>query len=143
MFIAKQNELIVQLADTKEELEEKTKFYSDCVIEETDKEYKLFNGQILLPEEITQKNKERVAMLKMTPRDFLLACTQKLGIKWADLKALMETNEQVAIELQFCNFVYRGNALLDQLCGQFGVTSEQLDNLFKVANGEEIVVEDK
>ena len=143
MFIAKQNKLIVQLANTKEELEEKIKFCPNCVIEETDKEYKLSGGQILLPEEIEQKNKERVAMLKMTPRDFLLACTQKLGIKWADLKALMDTNEQVAIELQFCNFVYRGNPLLDRLCGQFGVTSEQLDNLFKVANGEEIAVEDK
>lgn len=137
MFIAKQNELIIQLADTKEELEEKIKFCPDCVIEETNKEYKLFEGQILLPEEITQKEKERIAMLKMTPRDFLLACTQKLGIKWTNLKTLMDTNEQVAIELQFCNFVYRGNPLLDQLCGQFGVTSEQLDELFKVANDEE------
>lgn len=141
MFIAKQNNLIVQLANTKEELEEKIKFYPNCVIEETNKEYKLFGGQILLPEEITQKNKERVAMLKMTPRDFLLACTQKLGIKWADLKALMNANEQVAIELQFCNFVYRSNPLLDKLCGQFGVTPEQLDNLFKAANGEEAAVE--
>lgn len=136
MFIAKQNGLIVQLANTKEELEEKIKFCPNCVIEETDKEYKLFGGQILLPEEIEQKNKERVAMLKMTPRDFLLACTQKLGIKWADLKALMDTNEQVSIELQFCNFVYRGNPLLDKFCSQFGVTPEQLDNLFKAANGE-------
>ena len=109
MFIAKQNNLIVQLANTKEELEEKIKFCPNCVIEETDKEYKLFGGQILSPEEIEQKNKERIAMLKMTPRDFLLACTQKLGIKWSKLKELMDTNAQVAIELQFCNFVYRGN----------------------------------
>lgn len=141
MFIAKQNKLIVQFANTREELEEKIKFYSNCVMEETDKEYKLFDGQILLPEKIEQKNKERIAMLKMTPGDFLLACTKKLGIKWADLKALMDANEQVAIELQFRNFVYRGNPLLDQLCGQFGVTSEQLDNLFKTANGEEAAVE--
>ena len=141
MFIAKQNGLIVQLANTKEELEEKIKFCPNCVIEETDKEYKLFGGQILLPEEIEQKNKERVAMLKMTPRDFLLACTQKLGIKWTDLKTLMDANDQVAIELQFCNHVYRGNPLLDQLAGQFGVTSEQLDNLFKVANGEVVTTE--
>lgn len=35
MFIAKQNNLIVQLANTKEELEEKIKFYPNCVIEET------------------------------------------------------------------------------------------------------------
>lgn len=27
--------------------------------------------------------------------------------------------------------VYRGNALLDQLCGQFDITTAQLDELFK------------
>ena len=43
----------------------------------------------------------------------------------------MNNNSQVAIELQFRNNVYRGNPLLDQLCGQFNVTSEQLDELFK------------
>lgn len=70
-------------------------------------------------------------MLKMTPRDFLLACTQKFGIEWSKLKELIDTNAQVAIELQFCNHVYRGNPLLDQLAGQFGVTPKQLDELFK------------
>ena len=138
MFIARQGDLIVQLADTKEELEKKVEFCPNCAIEETDVKYTMVGGKILTPEEVEQKEKERVAMLKMTPRDFLLACTQKLGIKWADLKALMDTNEQVAIELQFCNFVYRGNELLDKLCGNFGVTSGQLDNLYKAANGETV-----
>ena len=69
-------------------------------------------------------------MLKMTPRDFLLAITN-MGVEWTAIKALMDSNPQVAIELQFCNNVYRGNPLLDQLCGQFNVTSEQLDELFK------------
>ena len=76
-------------------------------------------------------------MLKMTPRDFLLAITN-MGVEWTAIKALMDSNPQVAIELQFCNHVYRGNPLLDQLAGQFGVTPEQLDNLFKVANGESV-----
>lgn len=84
--------------------------------------------------EQAQKEKARVAMLKMTPRDFLLAITS-MGIDWADIKALMAQNPQVEIELNYCRYVYRGNPLLDDLCGNFGVTPEQLDELFK-AKGE-------
>lgn len=76
------------------------------------------------------EEKKRVAMLRMTPRDFLLAITQ-MGVDFAKIKELMATNPQVEIELNYCNYVYRGNALLDQLCGQFGITPAQLDELFK------------
>ena len=76
------------------------------------------------------EEKKRVAMLKMTPRDFLLAITQ-MGVDFAKIKELMASNPQVEIELNYCNYVYRGNALLDQLCGQFGITTTQLDELFK------------
>lgn len=141
MFIARQGDLIIQSADTKAELEEKIKLCPNCTIEETDINYQNVAGEFVTPEVAEQKEKERVAMLKMTPRDFLLACIQQLGIEWSAIKALMDSNPQVAIELQFCNFVYRGNPLLDQLCGNFNVTSEQLDELFKKANGEETKVE--
>lgn len=141
MFIARQGDLIIQSADTKAELEEKIKLCPNCTIEETDINYQNVCGEFVTPEVAEQKEKERVAMLKMTPRDFLLACTQQFGIEWSAIKALMDSNPQVAIELQFCNFVYRGNPLLDQLCGNFNVTSEQLDELFKKANSEETKVE--
>ena len=81
-------------------------------------------------EEKELEEKKRVAMLKMTPRDFLLAITQ-MGVDFAKIKELMAANPQVEIELNYCNYVERGNALLDQLCGQFGVTTTQLDELFK------------
>lgn len=81
-------------------------------------------------EEKEQEEKKRVAMLKMTPRDFLLAITE-MGVDFAKIKELMTANPQVEIELNYCNFVYRGNALLNQLCGQFGITTTQLDELFK------------
>ena len=81
-------------------------------------------------EEKELEEKKRVAMLKMTPRDFLLAITQ-MGVDFAKIKELMASNPQVEIELNYCNYVYRGNALLDQLCGQFGITTTQLDDLFK------------
>ena len=81
-------------------------------------------------EEKELEEKKRVAMLRMTPRDFLLAITQ-MGVDFAKIKELMAANPQVEIELNYCNYVYRGNALLDQLCGQFGITTTQLDELFK------------
>lgn len=81
-------------------------------------------------EELAQKEKERIAMLKMTPRDFLLAVVD-MGVDYSKIKELIASNPQVEIELQYCNNVYRGNPLLDQLCGNFGVTAEQLDELFK------------
>lgn len=67
---------------------------------------------------LAERERERVAKLKMTPRDFLLAITS-MGIKWADIKALMAQNPQVEIELNYCQYVYRGNPLLDDLCGNF------------------------
>ena len=130
MFIAKQNDLIVLTGDSREALEKATLLMPNITIEETDIEYVNVGRKYVTPEVAIEKEKERVAMLKMTPRDFLLAITN-MGVEWTDIKALMDSNPQVAIELQFCNNVYRGNPLLDQLCGQFNVTSEQLDELFK------------
>ena len=130
MYIAKQNDLIVLTGDSREALEKATLLMPNITIEETDIEYVNVGGEYVTPEVAIEKEKERVAMLKMTPRDFLLAITN-MGVEWSAIKALMDNNPQVAIELQFCNNVYRGNPLLDQLCGQFNVTSEQLDELFK------------
>ena len=130
MYIAKQNDLIVLTGDSREALEKATLLMPNITIEETDIEYVNVGGKYVTPEVAIEKEKERVAMLKMTPRDFLLAITN-MGVEWTAIKALMDSNPQVAIELQFCNNVYRGNPLLDQLCGQFNVTSEQLDELLK------------
>ena len=130
MYIAKQNDLIVLTGDSREALEKATLLMPNITIEHTNIEYVNVGGKYVTPEVAIEKEKERVAMLKMTPRDFLLAITN-MGVEWTAIKALMDSNPQVAIELQFCNNVYRGNPLLDQLCGQFNVTSEQLDELFK------------
>lgn len=130
MYIARQNDLIILTGDSIEALEKATLLMPNITIEKTDIEYVNVGGEYVTPEVAIEKEKERVAMLKMTPRDFLLAITN-MGVEWTAIKALIDSNPQVAIELQFCNNVYRGNPLLDQLCGQFNITSEQLDELFK------------
>ncbi len=130
MFIAKQNDIIIQCATTRKALQELLKNIPNVTIEETDTKYQMYQGSVLTVDEVTQKEQEALAQLKMTPRDFLLAITE-MGVEWSSIKNLMAANPQVEIELQFCNHVYRGNPLLDQLCGNFNITTEQLDTLFK------------
>lgn len=90
--------------------------------------------------EQTQKEKERVAKLTCTKRVFALML-QELGITYTQLKALIATNEQAQLEWDLCVELERQNPLLDIMASQLGVTPEQLDGLFKYANGE-ITIED-
>jgi hypothetical protein len=77
-----------------------------------------------------EEEAKRIAMLKMTPLDFIKAL-EEVGVSYAQIKELCNTNEEVEKQLRFCNHVYRGNPLLDKLCGSFNVTTEQLNELFK------------
>ncbi len=80
-------------------------------------------------EELKLKEKERILNLKMTPRDFLLSIID-LGVSWNDIKQMLSQNPRAEIELNYCQFVYRGNPLLNELSGQFGISETQLDNIF-------------
>ena len=83
-----------------------------------------------------QKERERIAMLSCTKRDFALML-QELGIGYFTmLKPLIESNEQAQLEWELCERLFRFNPMLDVLAVQLGVTPEQLDGLFKYANGE-------
>ena len=76
------------------------------------------------------KEKERIGNLYLTPRDFLIAL-MGFGVKFSDVEALLAQNEQARLELNYCQYVYRGSPLLDALCGVFGLSSEQLDEIFE------------
>ena len=82
-----------------------------------------------------QKEKERIAHLTCTKRVFALML-QELGITYTMLKELIATNEQAQLEWDLCVELERKNPLLDVMALQLGVTSEQLDGLFRYANGE-------
>lgn len=86
-------------------------------------------------EELEQQKRERVSKLTCTKRVFALML-QELGITYTQLKALIATNEQAQLEWDLCVELQRSNPLLDVMAIQLGVTSEQLDGLFKYANGE-------
>ena len=82
----------------------------------------------------------RISKLTCTKRVFALML-QELGITYTMLKELIATNEQAQLEWDLCVELQRSNPLLDVMAMQLGITSEQLDGLFRYANGE-ISIED-
>lgn len=82
-----------------------------------------------------QKEQARIMEMRMTPLDFLKAIEQ-YGITYDMVKQFMEENPLVERELRFCQFVYRKHPMLNSL-EPYGITSEILNHIFKVANGEE------
>lgn len=86
-------------------------------------------------DEEAQKEKERIGKLTCTKRVFALML-QELGITYTQLKTLIATSEQAQLEWDLCVELERKNPLLDVMAAQLGITSAQLDGLFKYANGE-------
>lgn len=82
-----------------------------------------------------EKEKERVSHLTCTKR-VLALMLQQMGISYNQLKALISTNEQAQLEWDLCIELERCNPLLDIMGAQLGITPEQLDIMFKYANGE-------
>ena len=108
------------------------------VYDESEK-YIYQDNQIMLDPDFeakqAQAEKERIAMLTCTKRVFALML-QELGISYTMLKQLIATNEQAQLEWDLCVELQRSNPLLDVMAMQLGITAEQLDGLFRYANGE-------
>ena len=86
-------------------------------------------------DEIAKIEQERIKSLKMTKRVFALAL-QELGISYTKLKELIATNENAQLEWDLCIELDRSNPLLDTMAAQMNITSDQLDYIFRKANGE-------
>lgn len=86
-------------------------------------------------EEKDKLEEERISNLKCTKR-VLALMLQQLGISYTQLKELIATNEQAQLEWDLCVELERSNPLLDIMGQQLGITPEQIDNIFKFANGE-------
>ena len=109
-------------------------------IEETGLEYVLDGEEYVLKDEAWEEKqalieKERIGNLTCTKRVFALML-QELGITYTMLKELIATNEQAQLEWDLCVELERKNPLLDIMALQLGITAEQLDGLFRYANGE-------
>lgn len=83
------------------------------------------------PEDWTEITEDEFRRLQanMTPREFILALMEK-GITREQLETLINANDRVWAELNYATVINRANPLLDQLCGQFDLSSEDLDEIF-------------
>lgn len=77
-----------------------------------------------------QKEKERIAQLKLTKREVFLGLYQAKGVTPDMLKAQI-TDPQALIEFEYANDYYRGNPLIDIVGATLGITPEQLDKFFE------------
>ena len=142
MFYIEQDDKIVLFDEDRQKLENTIPFmpqYKDLEIQETEEGYTIVDYELMTvkeaEEKAQQKERERVMKLHMTPLDFLKALN-KIGITYATVKEIMEANPEVEMEMKFCQNVYRGHPMIEQFAEQFGVSDEQLDYIFKKANGE-------
>lgn len=82
------------------------------------------------------EEKERVGNLQCTKRVFVLMLEQ-LGLDYFEqIEPAINANRQAKLEWELASVLVRNNPLIDTLALGFGITSEQIDILFKVANGE-------
>ena len=87
-------------------------------------------------EEKEEQERERIGNLRCTKRVFVLML-ERLGFDYFEqIEPAINSDRQAKLEWELCIELQRKNPLLDKLASEFGVTSEQLDNLFKFANGE-------
>lgn len=77
----------------------------------------------------------RISHLHCTKR-VLALILQELGVSYSRLKELIDSNPQAQLEWDLCIELERSNPLLDIMGQQLGITPEQLDIMFKYANGE-------
>ena len=141
MFYILQDEKIVLFDTDKEQLTNTLLFmpqYAGLPILETDRpivDFQFADTEEYIAEQ-ERKEKERIARLSCTKRDFALML-QEMGVNYyTQLKPLIDSNAQAQLEWELCERLYRFNPMIDLMAGQLGVTPEMLDGLFQYANGE-------
>ena len=92
------------------------------------------------PEEIEQRERERIAKLYLTGADVERGIYQAKGMDFDDILAFVMANppegldvKALKIELKANNF-YRGNPYVDAIGTLLGFTKEQLDKFFETKN---------
>lgn len=137
MFIAKNNDLIILVADTREKLEEQLQFMVYTDIEEIDIEYKLYNGQYLTQEEIDKQELERVSNLTMTSLD-LISYLRSTGLTLKEINDFLDENLELKTQLTYCQNCYCG--VVASICplaiGNIIIDKGQVIEWFKDKNGE-------
>ncbi len=82
----------------------------------------------------TDEEKEMIQNLSCTKRVFAL-CLKNFGVSYQQLKEKIAENEDAQLEWDLCVELCRNNPLIDLMASELGITPEQIDNIFKYANG--------
>ena len=139
MFLGYQNGKIKFYTETKLD----TIFYNLDKVEETQDEYVLDGDEYVLKDEVweekqKQQEKERIAQLNMTRGDFIEGLILALGKDETDIIARIEQLPIADIEKKvYISRVknaldfYRGYPIIDVLCEDLGLTTEQMDLFFE------------
>lgn len=101
----------------------------------------IFNGTTIIvdpdyDEKQKEKEKERVSHLKVTKRVLVLMLQELQVITWPELKAKIDADPQAQLEWDLCVELERCNPLINQFGEELGLSPEQIDQMFKYANGE-------
>lgn len=87
-------------------------------------------------EEEEDIEKERISHLKCTKR-VLILILEELGLDYfQQIEPLINANRQAKLEWELCVELERCNPLLDVIGKELGISSKQIDQIFKYANGE-------
>lgn len=141
MFIAKDGDLIILARETEEELMQALKMMKYATVEETDIDYQLYNGEYLTPEEVAERERQRLDALTLTPADVERALYKAKGMDFEDLKALIAEQiptvdiKGLSIEFRAKDFyrgaVANGMRLFDVVGQLLGYTPQDMDYLFE------------
>lgn len=105
-----------------------------------DKLLAIVDNGILIPnpnyeEEKSRREAERISHLRCTKRVLALILEQ-LGIPYSRLKSLIDSNERAQLEWDLCVELERSNTLIDIIGAELELSSVDIDNIFRYANGE-------
>lgn len=131
MYIAKQGDKIIIVKDTMEELLQVLNYNNYAIVEETDIDYQMYNGEYHTPEEIEQLEQERINNLAMTPLDFIKVL-QSLGLTLEQINSFLDENIEIKTQLLYCNHVYCGvvKQFLPIEIGGIEITADMIEQIF-------------
>lgn len=136
MYIAKMNGKVFLARETQEELLQDLMSMNYAIVEETDIDYQMYDGEYRTPEEIAELEQERINNLSMTPLDFIKVL-QSLGLTLEQINAFLDSNIEIKTQLLYCNHVYCGvvKQFLPITIGGIEITTDMIEQIFEQKEG--------
>ena len=136
MYIAKTGNEVILARNTMEELIQDLCGMGYAIVEQTDIDYQIYDGEYHTPEEITAMEAERINNLTMTPLDFIKVL-QSLGLTLEQINAFLDNNIEIKTQLLYCNHVYCGvvKQFLPITINNIEITNAMVEMAFVQKNG--------